>query len=147
MTAQPEATLIAGANGPGETNFARQFLRVRYPVATFLDADEIPRDGSGFAHPVPTGRELPCRLDELASRGRTFAVESTLSSRSYVERRRSRRGSGHEACSHFIELPSAGRAVQRVATRVAAGGYVVPEADIRRRFERTSVGASAVAWR
>lgn len=136
MTLQPEAILIAGANGAGKTTFARQFLRVRYPTASFLNADEIQREGSGFTHPVAAGRELLRRLDELASQGRTFAVETTLSSRSYVERLRRWSDSGYRISLHFIELPSADHAVQRVATRVAAGGHAVPEADIRRRFER-----------
>lgn len=58
MTSQPAAILIAGANGAGKTTFARQFLRVRYPGAKFLNADEIQREGAGFAHPVAAGREL-----------------------------------------------------------------------------------------
>lgn len=144
MTFQPEAILIAGANGAGKTTFARQFLRVRYPVATFLNADEIQREGFGFAHPVAAGRELLRRLDELASLSKTFAVETTLASRSYVERLRSWRGSGYKTCLHFIELPSADHAVQRVATRIAAGGHAVPEADIRRRFARGLVMFSTV---
>lgn len=125
MTSQPEAILIAGANGAGKTTFARQFLRVRYPAATFLNADEIQREGPAFAHPVAAGRELLRRLDEFASLGKTFAVETTLSSRSYVERLRSWAASGYRTCLHFIELPSADHAVQRVATRVAAGGHAV----------------------
>ena len=136
MTPQPEAILIAGANGAGKTTFARQFLRVRYPIATFLNADEIQREGSGFAHPVAAGRELLRRLDDLARRGKTFAVETTLASRSYVERLRDWRSWGYKSCLHFIELPSADHAVKRVATRVAAGGHAVAEADIRRRFAR-----------
>lgn len=136
MTSQPEAILIAGANGAGKTTFARQFLRVRYQAAPFLNADEIQREGPAFAHPVSAGRELLRRLDEFASLGRTFAVETTLSSRGYVERLQSWPGSGYRTCLHFIELPSAVHAVQRVATRVAAGGHAVPEADVRRRFER-----------
>lgn len=139
MTSQPEAILIAGANGAGKTTFARQFLRVRYPAAAFLNADEIQREDSAFAHPVAAGRELLRRLDELTVLRTTFSVETTLSSRSYVERLRKWGESGYRTSLHFIELPSADYAVQRVATRVAAGGHAVPEVDIRRRFERGRV--------
>jgi len=43
---------------------------------------------------------------------------------------------GYRTTLHFIELPSADYAVERVARRVAAGGHPVPEADVRRRFQR-----------
>jgi predicted ABC-type ATPase len=132
----PEAVLIAGANGAGKTTFARQFLQVRYPTAEFLNADEIQREDPAFAQPVAAGRELVRRLDALASQRRTFAVETTLSSRGYVGKLRTWTGLGYFTSLHFIELPSADFAVRRVAMRVAAGGHDVPEADVRRRFER-----------
>ncbi|MFT6078903.1 MAG: putative ABC-type ATPase [Planctomycetota bacterium] len=136
MTSVPEAVLIAGANGAGKTTFAREYLQVRYPDATFLNADEIQREGAGFDHPIAAGRELVQRLADLVVQRQTFAVETTLSSRSYVSKLRSWAAAGYRTSLHFIELPSADFAVGRVATRVAAGGHAVPEADIRRRFDR-----------
>jgi predicted ABC-type ATPase len=136
MSAAPDAILIAGANGAGKTTFARQFLHVRYPVAHFLNADEIQREGPAFSHPVAAGRELVRRLDDLVGQRETFAVETTLSSRRYVAKLREWSGLGYRTSLHFIELPSADFAVRRVATRVAAGGHAVPDADVRRRFER-----------
>ena len=136
MVLTPEAVLIAGANGAGKTTFAREFLHVRYPGASFLNADEIQREGSEFAHPVAAGRELIRRLGDLLDRRVTFAVETTLSSRNYVSRLQAWSAAGYFTTLHFIELPSADYAVGRVATRVAAGGHAVPEADIRRRFDR-----------
>ncbi len=136
MTSAPEAILIAGGNGAGKTTFARQFLQVRYPGAHFLNADEIQREGPAFSHPVAAGRELLRRLHELTGRRESFAVETTLSSRRYVDKLREWSGMGYRTSLHFIELPSADFAVLRVATRVAAGGHAVPEIDVRRRFER-----------
>jgi predicted ABC-type ATPase len=135
MTLPPEAVLIAGANGAGKTTFARQFLQVRYPTAEFLNADEIQREDPAFGHPVSAGRELLRRLDSLASQRRTFAVETTLSSRGYASKLRGWIGLGYSTSLHFIELPSADFALRRIAIRVAAGGHDVPEADVRRRFE------------
>ena len=48
----PDAILIAGANGSGKTTFARQVLRLRYPEAEFINADEIQREDAQFEHPV-----------------------------------------------------------------------------------------------
>ncbi len=131
-----DVILIAGANGSGKTTFARQFLPVQYPDAEFLNSDEIRREDVAFAHQVAAGREFLRRLSELERRRRSLAIEITLSSRMYVKRLRTWRGLGYRTSLHFIELPSADYAVQRVVARVAAGGHDVPEADIRRRFER-----------
>lgn len=135
MTLDPEAVLIAGANGAGKTTFAREVLHVRYPRASFLNADEIQREGRELAHPVAAGRELIRRLGELVDQRLTFAVE-TVGSRSYVPRAQAWSAADYFTTIHFIELPSADYAVGRVARRVAAGGHAVLEADIRRRFER-----------
>lgn len=136
MTIRPDAILIAGPNGAGKTTFAREFLQVRYPAASFVNADEIQREAPAFAHPVAAGKELLRRVEELVARRSTFAVETTLASRHYVRRLREWSVLGYRTTLHFIELPSADFAVRRVATRVAAGGHAVPELDIRRRFTR-----------
>jgi predicted ABC-type ATPase len=131
-----EAIVIAGANGAGKTTFARQFIPVAYPDAEFLNADEIQREGAPFAHRVSAGKEFLRRLSALERRRASFAVEITMSSRMYVTRLRRWSVLGYRTSLHFIELPSADEAVRRVTERVAAGGHSVPEADIRRRFER-----------
>jgi predicted ABC-type ATPase len=132
----PEAIVIAGPNGAGKTTFARQVLPVLHPGVPFLNVDEIQTEGSAFVHPVAAGREMVRRLDEIEHRGGSFAAETTLSSRMYAKRMKSWRTSGYRIRLHFIELPSEDYAVQRVALRVAAGGHAVPEADVRRRFQR-----------
>jgi predicted ABC-type ATPase len=136
MIAPPRAILIAGANGAGKTTFAREVLYVRYPQATFLNADEIQREGGALGHPFAAGRELLRRLDAQVAQGASFAVETTLASQSYVTRLEAWSRAGYRTTLHFIQLPSADFAVERVAHRVAAGGHAVPEADIRMRFDR-----------
>ena len=131
-----DAILIAGANGSGKTTFARQFLPVQYPNAEFLNADEIQREGVAFAHAVAAGREFLRRLSDAERRRVSFGVEITMSSRMYVNRLKRWSTHGYRISLHFIELPSADEAVMRVSQRVAAGGHSVPEADVRRRFER-----------
>ena len=132
----PEAILIAGPNGAGKTTFARQVLRIWYPDATFLNADEIQRETVPSRSPIAAGRALLRRLDGLEAEGHSFAVETTLSSSAYARRFAKWTSLGYRTTLHFIELPSADYAVRRVAARVNAGGHRVPEEDIRRRFQR-----------
>jgi predicted ABC-type ATPase len=131
-----DVILIAGANGAGKTTFARQFIRVQFPEAVFLNVDEIQREDPAFVHPVAAGKELLHRVAERQDQGRSFAIETTLSSRMYAHRIPVWIDLGYHITLHFIELPSADFAVQRVAQRVSAGGHAVPEVDIRRRFRR-----------
>lgn len=132
----PRAILIAGANGSGKTTFARQMLPLLHPEATFINADEIQRQGGKFASDVAASREFLRRLDVVAVLEESFAVETTLASRSYVPHIARWRAEGYRTVLHFIEVPSADFAVERVRQRVQNGGHDIPEADIRRRFER-----------
>lgn len=136
MPTSAEAIIIAGANGAGKTTFARQVLPVCYPSATFLNADEIRLERPLFSHPVAAGRDLIRRLEAAVCQRLSFVVEPTLSSRGYSDKLRNWTALGFQTTLHFIELPSPEFAVRRVAERVAAGGHGVPEADVRRRFER-----------
>ena len=124
---QPVAILVAGPNGAGKTTFARQFLISQYPMASFLNADEIQRQGPKFSHPVQAGRELLRQLAHLVSRRESFAVETTLSSRMYVKHINQWRTIGYKTVLHFIELRNEQAAIDRVAHRVSMGGHDIPE--------------------
>jgi predicted ABC-type ATPase len=76
----PGAVLIAGANGAGRTTFARHFVPMAFPNATFLNADEIQREGGALESPLAAGRELIRRLGNTVANERDFAVETTLPS-------------------------------------------------------------------
>lgn len=78
--------LIAGCNGAGKTTFAKEFLP-SIGVIRFLNADEIARGLSPLrpeAVAFKAGRLLLNELRELIDRHETFALESTLSGRTYV---------------------------------------------------------------
>jgi predicted ABC-type ATPase len=132
----PNAVLIAGPNGAGKTTFARQFIPLLHPGVAFLNADEIQREASLYATPAAAARELIARLDAAEAAATSFAVETTLASKSYLARLRRWSQLGFVTVIHFIELPSPDFAVARVRARVAAGGHEIPEEDVRRRFDR-----------
>jgi len=133
---RPVAVLIAGPNGAGKTTFARQIVPLLHPGVPFLNADEIQREDPRFATPSAAAREFLYRLDAAERSAHSFVIETTLSSRSFLPRFHRWAQLGFFTELHFIELPSADFAVQRVRERVAAGGHHIPETDIRRRFAR-----------
>jgi predicted ABC-type ATPase len=132
----PLAILIAGANGAGKTSFARQMLPLLHPEVPFLNVDEIQQENESFRHPVAASKEFLRRLEAYVQDRKPFAIETTLSSPSYAHHVRAWHALGYETVLHFIEVPNADFAVDRVRERVQAGGHGIPEADIRRRFER-----------
>ena len=67
----------------------------------------------------------------------TFALESTLSGRTYIRLFRRAQELGYEIELYYLWLASPAQAVARVRQRVKMGGHDVPTADIRRRFERS----------
>jgi predicted ABC-type ATPase len=135
----PKAVIIAGPNGAGKTTFARNLLPLDHPDCAFLNADEIRRESGVFASDVSAGRELIRRLEGCLGAVQSFAVETTLSSRTYARRIPDWRRKGFEVWLHFLDVATPDLAVARVAQRVAAGGHGVPEADIRRRYARSAV--------
>jgi predicted ABC-type ATPase len=74
------------------------------------------------------------RLRELGRQGATFAFETTLAGRAYARWLARLLRTGYEFDLVFLFLPSPEFAIERVRSRVRAGGHAVPEATIRRRY-------------
>lgn len=82
----PTIYIIAGCNGAGKTTFAKEFLP-SIGVIRFLNADEIARGLSPLKPEMvafKAGRLLLSELSELIEHREMFALESTLSGRTYV---------------------------------------------------------------
>jgi len=63
-----------------------------------------------------------------------FAVETTLSGRSYIGLIKKWQDTGYQVALTFLQLPTAEHAIDRVKERVRQGGHSIPEDVIRRRF-------------
>jgi len=141
MSAQPPTIyVIAGCNGAGKTTFAREFLPKEVKCLRFLNADEIARGLSPFkpsAGAVQAARLLLAQVESCLSGRETFALESTLSGKTYIRLFQRARQLGYEVELHYLWLSSPAQAIARVRQRVQQGGHHVPAADIRRRFKRS----------
>ena len=137
--APPRCIIIAGPNGAGKTTFSRKILTAQQGILHFVNADLIAA-GLSPLHPElaasAAGRLLLTELDRLAASRTSFALESTLSGMTYVERMHRMKELGYSVEIIFLRLSSAELAIKRVAHRVKQGGHHVPAADVRRRFDR-----------
>jgi predicted ABC-type ATPase len=136
---KPTLCIIGGCNGAGKTTLARELLP-RMGIMRFLNADEIAR-GLSPLDPTLTafraGRILIEEVKALMAARRSFAIESTLSGKTYVAMLSKAKEQGYRIAMHYIMIGSANQAVNRVALRVAHGGHHVPDEDVRRRFDRS----------
>lgn len=136
---RPKCIVIAGPNGAGKTTFARKFLTKEMGVLRFVNADLIAA-GLSPLHPELAAREagrlLLSELDRLAKEKISFALETTLSGKTYLERIQRLKKSGYSIEMVFLKLSDADLAIKRVAHRVKQGGHHVPAQDVKRRFVR-----------
>ena len=136
----PTIYVIAGCNGAGKTTFAKEFLPKEVKCLRFLNADEIARGISPLrpsAGAIQAARFLLAQIEECLRRRETFAIESTLSGKTYIRLFRRAQELGYTIEIQYLFLSSASQAVARVRSRVKKGGHHVPAADIRRRFKRS----------
>ena len=117
-----------------------EFLSKEVRCLRFLNPDEIARGLSPLkpsAGAVQAGRLLLTQVDECLDRRVTFALETTLSGRTYIRQFHLARQRGYEIELHYLWLSSPAHALARVRRRVKLGGHPVPAADVRRRFGRS----------
>ena len=135
----PNLYIIAGPNGAGKTTAAYNLLPDVLHCPNFVNADEIVRGLSPFTPETVSfqaGRIMLQRIDELLPQKVDFAIETTLSTRSYVQLVRRAQALGYRVHLIFFFLENEEQAIARVAQRVSNGGHGIPEEDIRRRFTR-----------
>ncbi len=131
--------IIAGPNGAGKTTFAREFLPNEEACPEFINADLIAAGISPFrpeSVAITAGRLMLQRINELADAGKSFAFETTLSSRSFLRMIPQWKSKGYRVELCFLKLPDVDFAIHRVAQRVSFGGHNIPVETIRRRFAR-----------
>lgn len=74
------------------------------------------------------------RIDFLLSSKESFAIETTLATKSYRNLIKRAKELGYTTIILFFGLPSPEMAEMRVASRVASGGHNIPKDVIHRRY-------------
>ena len=129
--------IISGPNGAGKTTASYTVLPKILQCKEFVNADEIARGLSPFnpdSVAIQAGRLMLERIRELLQRNESFSIETTLSTRSYVQLVEKAHRQGYEVTLLYFWLKSPDQAIQRVAERVAKGGHDIPKNTIVRRY-------------
>lgn len=133
----PTLYIIAGCNGAGKTTASYSVLPDLLECREFVNADEIAKGLSPFnpeSVAIEAGKLMLQRIDLLLSQRKTFAIETTLATRSYSSLVKRAQKNGYHVVLLFFWLPSPEMAVMRVAKRVSEGGHNIPTETIYRRY-------------
>lgn len=138
MTHSPYLYIIAGCNGAGKTTASMTVLPEVLDCDEFVNADEIAKGLSPFKPEevaILAGKLMLQRIDDLLSLKKTFAIETTLSTKSYKNLVHKAKSLGYTVTLLFFWLPTLKQAELRVAQRVANGGHNIPIDVISRRYK------------
>ncbi|MBT5941896.1 MAG: AAA family ATPase, partial [Rhodospirillaceae bacterium] len=139
-TDKPWFWIIGGPNGAGKTTVASQFLKDFLPSAEFINADEFAKQiapGLPDSVAIMAGKQLLARRDRLFEIGSSFAIETTLASRSNLVAAKRAKLAGWKIGLVFVWLNSPELAIERVAERVRNLGHSIPKKTILRRYSRS----------
>lgn len=129
--------IIAGCNGAGKTTASYSILPRALGIREFVNADEIAKGLSPFnpeGMAILAGRLMLHRISELLYTGESFAIETTLATRSYINLVRRAQALGYNVRLLFFYLQNVDLAKKRVAERVSHGGHDIPNDVIERRY-------------
>lgn len=129
--------IIAGCNGAGKTTASFNVLPQILDCKEFVNADEIAKGLSPFAPEsvaIQAGRLMLQRIDTLLDEGVSFAIETTLATRSYQTLVNRAHDRGYVVQLLFFWLKSPLVACERVEKRVSEGGHSIPVQTIHKRY-------------
>ncbi len=131
--------MIAGCNGAGKTTASFTILPEILNCKEFVNADEIAKGLSPFqpeSVAFEAGRIMLHRIKDLIKENRTFAFETTLSTKSHKHIVFEAKRNGYNVNLLFFWLQHVELAIERVKTRVVEGGHNIEVEVIRRRYKR-----------
>ncbi len=134
---KPTLYIIAGCNGAGKTTASYSVLPDLLGCREFVNADEIAKGLSPFnpdSVAIEAGKLMLQRISTLLNERKTFAIETTLATRSYAKLVEQAKENGYQVILLFFWLSSPEMAIERVAKRVREGGHNIPTQTIIRRY-------------
>jgi predicted ABC-type ATPase len=139
MSTDKKLYIIAGCNGAGKTTASKSLLPDLIDCVEFINADEIafelcPNNVESVA--FLAGRLMLNKISELLIQGNTFAIETTLSTKTYNQTILYAQSIGYRVVLIFYWLSSVELAMDRVQSRVLKGGHNIENDVIKRRYVR-----------
>jgi predicted ABC-type ATPase len=132
--------MIGGPNGAGKTTSAFSMMPELIHCEEYVNADAIAASLSPFkpeSISIKAGKLMLARIYELAEQNVSFAFETTMASRTFVNLLKQCKHQGYAINVLYVWLNDPDLAVQRVNSRVEKGGHLIEEPVIKRRYRRS----------
>ncbi len=136
----PTIYIIAGCNGAGKSTSANVILPQFLNCKEFVNADSIAAGLSPFQPDTVSfqaGRIMLNRIKELIYQNATFAFETTLTTKSYINLLKNAKGKKYKIVMFYFWLNSVELALARIEDRVRKGGHNIPKDVVIRRYKRS----------
>ena len=136
----PTIYIIAGCNGAGKSTSANVILPQFLNCKEFVNADSIAAGLSPFQPDTVSfqaGRIMLNRIKELIDQKVTFAFETTLTTKSYINLLKKAKDNRYKIVLFYFWLNSVELALARIEDRVRKGGHNIPNDVVIRRYERS----------
>lgn len=147
MATNKQLYIIAGCNGAGKTTAFRTLLSSQFDNPFFINPDVIAKNidaNHQWEARILAGRETLLQISKYMEEGVSFCIETTLTSRSYVNIIRNAHDRGYKVNLYYYWLESAEASYRRVLQRVEEGrnnmsvdNHSIPEDVIRRRYPKS----------
>ena len=147
----PTAIIIAGPNGAGKTTFATKFLPKVLDCQRFINADLLAKGLSPLnpdREAFRAGRLMLQLIHESVEANETFAIETTLSSRNYLNHIQGWKNKGYQIVLLFIELDSPELAIRRLPSesKKVATTFLKPPLFVVLKEANSSFPSIAQLW-
>lgn len=130
-SSRPRILVFAGPNGSGKSTITKGI-----PICgTYVNADEIKRISQ--CTDLEAAQEADQIRHMLLSAHKDFTFETVLSTDRNLELLRQAKEQGYEIYAVFVLTNNPYINIQRVKSRVKAGGHDVPEEKIISRYDRS----------
>ena len=139
MNASKAYTLFAGVNGAGKSTLYK-LLNLDFGVRINLD-EIIKARFNGYwndsAIQTEAGRIAVRLIKDCIDNGKSFNQETTLTGLSILTTIKKAKNRGFKINLYYVGLENVELSINRVATRVRAGGHGIPIDVLRRRYEQS----------
>ena len=136
----PALYIIAGPNGAGKTTASAFLLPEVFHTSLFINADIIAAQlnpANPEAAAFQAGRMMLAEIQERLLNKETFAIETILAIRSYLNLVKQAQLLDYETVLYFFYLPSAEMAKERVKLRVRRRAPYSTRCDRKKICRRT----------